>query len=42
MDNIEQQALHYANLPLIDRQIVASVHLEDAEDKNFGFTGCSR
>lgn len=35
MDNIEQQALHYANLPLIDRQIVASVHLEDAEDKKF-------
>jgi hypothetical protein len=36
MSNIyEDQARHFANEPLIRREIVASVHLEDSEDKPF-------
>ena len=33
---IEQQALDFANVSLIQRDVVASVHLEDWEDVLFG------
>ena len=35
MNIIEKQALYYRNIPLLNRNIKAVVHLEDAEDKLF-------
>ena len=32
---IEARALDYSNVPLIDRRVVASVHLENSDDELF-------
>lgn len=34
-DKYKMQALYFANLPLLDRKYIASVHLEDEDDKLF-------
>lgn len=33
--NLEQQANYFKSIPLLQRNIIASVHLEDMEDKKF-------
>lgn len=35
MDEIELQARHFESIPLLERNYVASVHLEDREDEEF-------
>lgn len=34
-NNLRNQAIYYQSIPLLQRDIVASIHLEDKEDEHF-------